>query len=47
MLGKQFYCILAKYISLRMTASVVLWSEFLAADTEVPGSITGATRFSE
>jgi len=24
-----------------------LWSEFLAIDTEVPGSIPGATRFSE
>jgi len=24
-----------------------LWSEFLATDTEVPGSIPGATRFSE
>ena len=23
------------------------WSEFLATDTEVPGSIPGATRFSE
>ena len=30
-----------------MTASVVYWSEFLATDTEVPGSIPGATRFSE
>ena len=29
------------------TASVVQWSEFLATDTEVPGSIPGATRFSE
>jgi len=27
--------------------SVDLWSEFLATDTEVPGSIPGATRFSE
>jgi hypothetical protein len=26
---------------------VVLWSEFLATDPEVPGSIPGATRFSE
>jgi len=26
---------------------VVYWSEFLATDTEVPGSIPGATRFSE
>ena len=30
-----------------VTASVVQWSEFLATDTEVPGSIPGATRFSE
>ena len=29
------------------TASVVWWSEFLATDTEVSGSIPGATRFSE
>jgi hypothetical protein len=29
------------------TASVVSWSEFLAIDPEVPGSIPGATRFSE
>ena len=29
------------------TASVVEWSEFLATDTEVSGSIPGATRFSE
>jgi len=27
--------------------TVVYWSEFLATDTEVPGSIPGATRFSE
>jgi hypothetical protein len=26
---------------------VVYWSEFLATDPEVPGSIPGATRFSE
>jgi hypothetical protein len=26
---------------------VVEWSEFLAANPEVPGSITGATRFPE
>jgi hypothetical protein len=25
----------------------LFWSEFLATDTEVPGSIPGATRFSE
>ena len=29
------------------TASVVSWSEFLATDTEVSGSIPGSTRFSE
>jgi hypothetical protein len=29
------------------TASVVWWSEFLATDPEVPGSIPGPTRFSE
>jgi hypothetical protein len=29
------------------TASVVLWSEFLAANPEVPSSIPDATRFSE
>jgi hypothetical protein len=27
------------------TASVVYWSEFLAANPEVPGSILGVTRF--
>jgi hypothetical protein len=30
-----------------MTASVVKWSDFLAADPEVPVSIPGAARFSE
>jgi hypothetical protein len=30
-----------------LTASVVYWSEFLATDPEVAGSIPGATRFSE
>jgi hypothetical protein len=30
-----------------MTASVVKWSEFLATDPEVLGSIHGASRFSE
>jgi hypothetical protein len=29
------------------TTSVVQWSDFIAADPEVPGSIPGATRFSE
>jgi hypothetical protein len=28
------------------TASVVFWSEFLAANPEVLGSISGATKFS-
>jgi hypothetical protein len=28
-----------------LTAYVVQWSEFLATDPEVPGSIPGATRF--
>jgi hypothetical protein len=31
----------------QFTASVVYWSEFLATDPEVLGSITGASRFSE
>jgi hypothetical protein len=30
-----------------MTASVICWSQFLATDPEVPGSIPRATRFSE
>jgi hypothetical protein len=30
-----------------MTASVVWWSDFLAADTEVLGSMPGSARFSE
>ena len=34
-------------IILPVVFSVVYWSEFLATDTEVPGSIPGATRFSE
>jgi hypothetical protein len=28
-------------------ASVVWWSQFLAAKPDIPGSIPGATRFSE
>jgi hypothetical protein len=35
----------ANYVE--MAASAVLWSEFLATDPELPGSIPGATRFSE
>jgi hypothetical protein len=30
-----------------LTASVVYWPEFMAANPEVPGSIPGTTRFSE
>jgi hypothetical protein len=30
-----------------MSTSVVYWSEFLAANPEVQGSIPGATKFSE
>jgi hypothetical protein len=32
---------------LSLTASVFWWSAFLAVNPEVPGSIPGATRFSE
>jgi hypothetical protein len=32
--------------SAAVTAYVIYWSEFLAANIEVPGSIPGATRFS-
>jgi hypothetical protein len=35
------------FVCISLTVSVVSWSEFLAADTEVPGSIIGATRFYE
>jgi hypothetical protein len=31
----------------RAIASVISWSELLATDPEVPGSILGITRFSE
>jgi hypothetical protein len=34
-------------IPLKQTASVVLWSEFVATDPEVPDSIPGYNRFSE
>jgi hypothetical protein len=37
----HFICLLLR------TASVVKWSEFMATDPEVPGSIPDATRFSE
>jgi hypothetical protein len=35
------------FLVIQKTASVVLWSEFLATDPEVPGSISSPTRFSE
>jgi hypothetical protein len=38
--------IIAPYVS-KLTASVVWWSHFLDANSEVPGSIHDATRFSE
>ena len=38
---------LAPRLKKEKTASMVYWSEFLATDTEVPGSIPGAIRFSE
>jgi hypothetical protein len=38
--------ILSDYM-LSSTASVVWWSEFLATDPEVPGSIPGPNTFSE
>jgi hypothetical protein len=37
-----FFC-----ISFNGTTSVVQWSEFLATDSEVPGSIPSPTTFSE
>jgi hypothetical protein len=33
--------------SRRRTASVIQWSESLAIDPEIPGSVPGAIRFSE
>jgi hypothetical protein len=40
------HCTYVRYVVI-LTASVVKWSEFLATDPEVSGSIPGATRFSE
>jgi hypothetical protein len=34
-------------VTSEMTASVAEWSEFLAANPEVPGLISGSTKFSE
>jgi hypothetical protein len=34
-------------LKIQFAASVVWWSEFLATDPEIPGSISGATTFSE
>jgi hypothetical protein len=42
-----FYVMFCDSVIQRMTASVGWWSEFLSANPEVPGSIPGATRFSE
>ena len=44
--GQKVQNYFLKYVS-EWTASVVQWSEFLATDTEVSGSIPEATRFSE
>jgi hypothetical protein len=35
------------FTSKKYTVSVVYWSEFLTTDPEIPGSIPGATTFSE
>jgi hypothetical protein len=39
--------ILSPYIAGKWTDIFRIWSEFLATDLEVPGSIPGPTRFSE
>jgi hypothetical protein len=36
-----------QFVFLEEPGLVVKWSEFLATDTEVPGSIPGASTFSE
>jgi hypothetical protein len=43
--GEVFVAYLLVAVFQYATASVVQWSKFLA--TEIPGSIPGATRFSE
>jgi hypothetical protein len=35
------------FIKMLMRVSVVQWSEFLATDPAVPGSVPGVSRFSE
>jgi hypothetical protein len=40
-------CNISNKFEVFMTASVVQWSEFPATDPEIPGSIPGATGFSE
>jgi hypothetical protein len=46
-LGSEANLDISDFIQVILTASVVEWSEFLATDPEVPGSVHGATRFSE
>jgi hypothetical protein len=48
--GKRAYCsgiFVIVSVCYHVTASVLQWSDFLTADSEVPGSIPGAVRFSE
>ena len=42
---KKYLCLYFGISYLIVTAPVVKWSEFLATDTEVLGSIPGASRF--
>jgi hypothetical protein len=44
---RSFWKLLFPSIIVDQSASVVWWSEFPATDPDVPGSIPGATRFSE
>jgi hypothetical protein len=43
----NIYIHFSESVPFKVTASVVWWSEFLAANPEVPRSIPGATKFSE
>jgi hypothetical protein len=42
-----FKCLKRKHNFVNVTNKILLWSEFLATDAEVPGSISGAPKFSE